>query len=128
MLALVDNTPIQLSLREILEKFLEFRELTLRRQYGKELSDCQQRLHLVSGLLRALANLDQLIEILRHAPDGSTAKIRMTEELGVSETQADSILGMPMRRITGLEQDKLLAEQAELQERIDYLETLLNDR
>ena len=128
MLALVDNTPIQLSLREILEKFLEFRELTLRRQYGKELSDCQQRLHLVSGLLRALAHLDQLIEILRHAPDGSTAKIRMTEELGVSETQADSILGMPMRRITGLEQDKLLAEQAELQERIDYLETLLNDR
>ena len=128
LLALVDNTPVQLSLREILEKFLEFRELTLRRQYGKELSDCQQRLHLVIGLLLALENLDQLIDILRNAPDGSTAKIRMTEELGVSETQADSILGMPMRRITGLEQEKLLAEQAELQQRIDYLETLLGDR
>ncbi|MDJ0900466.1 MAG: DNA topoisomerase 4 subunit A [Xenococcus sp. MO_188.B8] len=128
LLALVDNTPVQLALREILEKFLEFRELTLRRQYGKELSDCQQRLHLVIGLLLALENLDQLIDILRNAPDGSTAKIRMTEELGVSETQADSILGMPMRRITGLEQEKLLAEQAELQQRIDYLETLLGDR
>ncbi|MGK7892368.1 MAG: DNA topoisomerase (ATP-hydrolyzing) subunit A [Xenococcus sp. (in: cyanobacteria)] len=128
MLALVDNTPIQLSLREILENFLEFRELTLRRQYGKELSDCQQRLHLVTGLLLALANLDQLVDILRNAPDGSTAKMRMNEELGVSQTQADSILGMPMRRITGLEQEKLLAEQAELQERIDYLETLLNNR
>ena len=128
MLALVDNTPIQLSLREILEKFLEFRELTLRRQYGQELTDCQQRLHLVTGLLLALDNLDQLIDILRNAPDGATAKIRMTEELGVSETQADSILGMPMRRITGLEQEKLLAEQAELQQRIDNLETLLGDR
>ncbi len=128
MLALVNNTPLQLSLREILEKFLEFRELTLRRQYGQELTDCQQRLHLVTGLLLALDNLDQLIDILRNAPDGSTAKIRMTEELGVSETQADSILGMPMRRITGLEQEKLLAEQAELQQRIDNLETLLGDR
>ncbi len=128
MLALVNNTPLELSLREILEKFLEFRELTLRRQYGQELTDCQQRLHLVTGLLLALDNLDQLIDILRNAPDGSTAKIRMTEELGVSETQADSILGMPMRRITGLEQEKLLAEQAELQQRIDNLETLLGDR
>ncbi len=128
MLALVNNTPLELSLREILEKFLEFRELTLRRQYGQELTDCQQRLHLVTGLLLALDNLDQLIDILRNAPDGATAKIRMTEELGVSETQADSILGMPMRRITGLEQEKLLAEQAELQQRIDNLETLLGDR
>ncbi len=128
MLALVNNTPLQLSLREILEKFLEFRELTLRRQYGQELTDCQQRLHLVTGLLLALDNLDQLIDILRNAPDGATAKIRMTEELGVSETQADSILGMPMRRITGLEQEKLLAEQADLQQRIEHLETLLGDR
>ena len=128
MLALVNNTPVQLSLRGILQEFLEFRELTLRRQYGKELTDCQQRLHLVMGLLLALDNLDQLIDILRNAPDGSTAKIRMTEELGVSETQADSILGMPMRRITGLEQEKLLAEQAELQQRIEHLETLLGDR
>ncbi len=109
MLALVNNTPLELSLREILEKFLEFRELTLRRQYGQELTDCQQRLHLVTGLLLALDNLDQLIDILRNAPDGSTAKIRMTEELGVSETQADSILGMTMRLITGLEHEKLLA-------------------
>ena len=128
MLALVNNTPVQLSLRGILQEFLEFRELTLRRQYGKELTDCQQRLHLVTGLLLALDNLDQLIDILRNAPDGSTAKIQMTEELGVSETQADSILGMPMRRITGLEQEKLLAEQAELQQRIEHLETLLGDR
>jgi len=128
MLALVENTPLQLSLREILEHFLEFRELTLRRQYGQELNDCQQRLHLVAGLLLALENLDQLVDILRNAPDGSTAKVRMIEELAVSETQADSILGMPMRRITGLEKEKLIEEQAELQQRIDELETLLGDR
>ena len=128
MLALVDNTPLQLSLREILEQFLEFRELTLRRQYGQELSECQERLHLVAGLLLALANLDQLVDILRNAPDGSTAKIRMIEELAVSETQADSILGMPMRRITGLEKEKLVEEQAQLQQRIDELENLLGDR
>ncbi|MDJ0746932.1 MAG: DNA topoisomerase 4 subunit A [Xenococcaceae cyanobacterium MO_167.B27] len=128
MLALVENKPIQLSLRQFLEYFLEFREQTLRKQYGNELEEAQERLHLVSGLLIALNNIDLVIDILRHAPDGTTAKYRMEEELGITQAQGDSILAMPMRRLTGLEKQKLITEQEELEQRIHYLETVLNNR
>jgi DNA gyrase subunit A len=128
MLALVNNKPSQLSLRQLLEEFLQFREQTLRRQYRHELEESQQRLHLVEGLLAALNNLDAVIEILRHAADGTTAKYRLVEELAISETQADSILAMPMRRLTGLERQKLETEHEDLQQHIAQLETILGDR
>jgi DNA gyrase subunit A len=128
MLALVKNKPVQLSLRRLLEEFLEFREETLRKQYGNELEKTQQRLHLVEGLLIALNNIDAVVDILRHAADGTVAKIRFTEELGIDEAQADSILAMPMRRLTGLEKQKLVTEQTELAQRIRELEVLLSDR
>ena len=128
MLALVDNKPIQLPLRSVLEEFLKFREQTLRRQYGHELEQAEQRLHLVEGLLLALNQIDAVIEILRHAPDGTTAKIRLQEELDLSPTQGDSILAMPMRRLTGLEKQKLETELEDLQERIGNLNTVLGDR
>ena len=128
MLALVDNKPIQLPLRSVLEEFLKFREQTLRRQYGHELEEAEQRLHLVEGLLLALNQIDAVIEILRHAPDGTTAKIRLQEELDLSPTQGDSILAMPMRRLTGLEKQKLETELEDLQERIGNLNTVLGDR
>ncbi|MEO0927491.1 MAG: DNA topoisomerase (ATP-hydrolyzing) [Cyanobacteria bacterium J06643_13] len=128
MLALVDNKPVQLPLRNILEEFLEFREITLRRQYGNELEQAEQRLHLVEGLLLALNDIDAVIEILRHAPDGTTAKISLQDELGFSPTQGDSILAMPMRRLTGLEKQKLETELADLNERIANLNNVLDDR
>ncbi|MGL4883602.1 MAG: DNA gyrase/topoisomerase IV subunit A, partial [Waterburya sp.] len=128
MLALVDNKPIQLSLRGMLEEFLKFRELTLRRQYSHELEQAEQRLHLVEGLLLALNQIDAVIEILRHAPDGTTAKLRLQEELDFTPTQGDSILAMPMRRLTGLEKQKLESESRELQERITELNKVLGDR
>lgn len=128
MLALVDNKPIQLSLRAVLEEFLKFREQTLRRQYSHELEQASQRLHLVEGLLLALNKIDAVIEILRHAPDGTTAKLRLQEELDFSPAQGDSILAMPMRRLTGLEKQKLETEQADLQERVANLNTILDDR
>ncbi|HHP7230173.1 MAG TPA: DNA topoisomerase (ATP-hydrolyzing) subunit A [Xenococcaceae cyanobacterium] len=128
MLALVDNKPVQLSLRQFLAYFLEFREQTLRKQYNNELEAAQARLHLVSGLLMALNNLDQVIEILRNAPDGTTAKYRLEAELSITQAQGDSILAMPMRRLTGLEKQKLITEQQELTQRIEYLETILNER
>ncbi len=128
VLALVDNKPCQLSLRQLLEEFLKFREQTLMRQYAHELEQSQKRLHLLEGLLAALNNLDAVIEILRNAPDGTTAKLRFQEQLGISEAQADSILAMPMRRLTGLERQKLQAEYDDLQERIDQLQRLLSDR
>ncbi|MGB5768976.1 MAG: DNA topoisomerase (ATP-hydrolyzing) [Crocosphaera sp.] len=128
MLALVDNQPRQLSLRQLLEEFLKFREHTLTRQYNHELQECQNRLHLLEGLLIALNNLDRMIDILRHAADGTTAKVQFQQELNLSEAQANGILAMPMRRLTGLERQKLQAEYEELQAKINQLETLLNDR
>ncbi len=128
MLALVDNKPVQLPLRNVLEEFLKFREYTLRKQYSYELEQANQRLHLVEGLLLALNKIDAVIEILRHAPDGTTAKLRLQDELDFSPTQGDSILAMPMRRITGLEKQKLETESIDLQERITALNSILGDR
>jgi DNA gyrase subunit A len=128
MLALVDNKPVQLPLRHVLEEFLKFREHTLRKQYSHELEQANQRLHLVEGLLLALNKIDAVIEILRHAPDGTTAKLRLQDELDFSPTQGDSILAMPMRRLTGLEKQKLETESIDLQERITALNSILSDR
>jgi len=128
MLALDNGQPRQLSLREMLQAFLDFREETLTRQYRYELARTESRIHLVEGLIRALENLDQLIDILRHAPDGSTAKVSLQEEFDLSERQGDAILAMPLRRLTGLEQQKLQDDYTELVGRRDDLQRLLGDR
>lgn len=128
ILALVNNQPSQLSLRQLLDEFLKFREQTLTRQYSHELEVAQRRLHVAEGLLVALNRLDAVIEILRNAPDGSTAKLTLQEELGITESQADSILAMPLRRLTGLERQKLQTEVEELQAQIAKLEQLLSNR
>ncbi|NCQ97407.1 MAG: DNA topoisomerase 4 subunit A [Microcystis wesenbergii Mw_QC_S_20081001_S30D] len=128
ILALVDNQPRQLSLKEVLQEFLRFRETTLTRQYGDELQQASDRLHLVEGLLLALQNIDRVVDILKNAPDGTTAKYRFRAELGISDPQADSILAMPLRRLTGLERQKLETEATELQTKIQQLETLLHNR
>lgn len=128
MLAIEDGQPRQLSLREILEAFLDFRESTLIRQYSYELEQKRNRFHIVEGLLIALDSLDDIIDILRNAPDGTTAKVEMIEAFDLSDRQADSILAMPLRRLTGLEQQKLRDESDELDERINQLETLVSDR
>ncbi|MEH2302577.1 MAG: DNA topoisomerase (ATP-hydrolyzing) [Nostoc sp.] len=128
LLAIVDGQPRQLSLRQLLQEFLSFREQTLNRRYNYELGKTQSRVHLVEGLLKALSNLDQVIEILRQAPDGSTAKINLCSRLDLSEVQGDAILAMPLRRLTSLEQQNLQQEFEQLSEQISLLERLLNDR
>jgi len=128
LLALVNNKPCQLSLRQLLEQFLEFREQTLTRQYTHQLEVARKRLHIAEGLLTALNQLDTVIDILRNAVDGTTAKAQLEEQLGLSDQQGDSILAMPMRRLTGLERQKLEGEVNELREEIQQLETLLGDR
>jgi DNA gyrase subunit A len=127
-LAIVEGQPRQLTLRELLAEFLKFRETTLTRQYGNELEQAQRRLHLVSGLLTALGNLDGIIDILRNAPDGTTAKVRFQTQFDLSEAQSDAILAMPMRRLTGLERQNLQTEFAELTDKIAELSKLLTDR
>ncbi|MFY7802013.1 MAG: DNA topoisomerase (ATP-hydrolyzing) subunit A [Limnoraphis robusta] len=127
-LALVDGQPRQLSLKEILQEFLNFREHTLIRQYTHELDASVRRCHIVEGLLNALGNLDAVVDILRNAPDGGTAKINLERDLQMSEAQADAILAMPMRRLTGLERQKLQDEFDELSEQIRQLRRLLDER
>jgi len=128
LLALVDGQPRQLSLRNLLQEFLSFREQTLNRRYSYELGKAENRLHLVEGLLKALSNVDQVIEILRQAADGSTAKVTLQSQLDLSEVQADAILSMPMRRLTGMERQNLQQEFEELTVQITTLRRLLSDR
>lgn len=128
LLALVDGQPRQLSLRQILQEFLQFRETTLTRQYDSELKQAQKRQHLLEGLLKALENVDAVIEILRQAPDGTTAKATLQQELQFSDRQSDAILAMPMRRLTGLERQNLQSEYKEVSQCIQELQILLGDR
>lgn len=128
LLALVDGQPRQLSLRQILQEFLSYREHTLNRRYNYELEKAENRVNQVAGLLKALSNLDQVIEILRQAADGTTAKINLCSRLDLSEAQADGILSMPLRRLTSLEQQNLQQEFAQLSEQITLLRKLLDDR
>ncbi|MGI2902235.1 DNA gyrase subunit A [Tolypothrix sp. VBCCA 56010] len=128
LLAIVDGQPRQLSLRHLLQEFLSFREQTLNRRYTHELEKAQNRLHLLDGLLKALSNLDDVIEILRQAADGASAKIDLCSLLDLTEVQADAILAMPLRRLTSLEQQNLQREFEQLAEEIELLQRLLNDR
>lgn len=128
MLALDNSQPRQLTLREMLQAFLDFRETTLTRQYRYELEKTEARIHLVEGLIRGLDNLDQLIDILRNAPDGTTAKVSLRQAFDLSERQADAILAMPLRRLTGLERQNLQTEYQELTTRQQALQRLLSDR
>ncbi|WP_449417249.1 DNA gyrase/topoisomerase IV subunit A [Phormidium nigroviride] len=128
LLALVNGQPRQLTLRQMLQEFLNFREVTLTRRYNHELQVAQRRCHIVEGLLLVLGNLDAAIDILRNAPDGSTAKQGLQSRLNFSESQADAILAMPMRRLTGLERQNLQSEFDELMATIQELQRLLGDR
>jgi len=128
LLALVEGQPRQLSLRQILTEFLQFREATLTRRYRHELEQTEKRYHLVEGMLRALAHLDAVIDLLRQAPDGGTAKLQLQQQFEFSDRQADAILAMPLRRLTGLEQTNLQTEFEELTQQIQTLRHLLADR
>jgi DNA gyrase subunit A len=128
LLALADGQPRQMTLRDLLQHFLSFREQTLTRQYTYELQQAEARLHEVEGLLRALANLDAVIDILRNARDGSTAKLMLQEQFGFSDRQANGVLAMPLRRLTSLEQQNLQSEFDQLTQRMQDLQKLLSNR
>ncbi|NJN56094.1 MAG: DNA gyrase subunit A [Leptolyngbyaceae cyanobacterium SL_5_9] len=128
LLALADGQPRQMTLRDLLQHFLSFREETLTRQYNHELQRAENEVHLLEGSLRALENLDAVIDILRNAPDGSTAKLTLQERFEFSDRQASEILSMPLRRLTGLERQKLQDNYDQLTQRMQELHELLNNR
>ncbi|MBW4443675.1 MAG: DNA gyrase subunit A [Plectolyngbya sp. WJT66-NPBG17] len=128
LLALENAQPKQMTLRQLLNSFLEFRETTLTRQYRNEYDQAESQLHVVEGRLKALSNLDDVIQILRNSPDGGTAKIQLQERLDLSDRQADAILSMPLRRLTGMERQSLQTEHDELVVKMQELNKLLSDR
>ncbi len=128
MLALTDRKPKLMTLRETMEEFLAFREETLTKRYRYELDQTETRQHIVEGWLLALENLDAVIEILRNSPDGGTAKLRLQDSFDMSDRQADAVLGMPLRRLTGLERQNLQKEFDELSIKVAGLQKVLNDR
>jgi len=127
MLALVKNQsqPKVLNLREILDEYLAHQENVVIRRTKFDLKKAQERAHLLEGLLIAQANIDEVIRIIRSAYDD--AKERLMERFSLSEIQAQAILDMQLKRLQGLEEDKLKAEYAELEKKIAYYLQVLGD-
>ena len=128
LLALVNGQPIQLSLRQMLQQFLEYRELTMVRRTRYALRRCEERLEVVEGLIKALDDLAKVIQMIQDARDAASAKASLQVHLDISERQADAVLAMPLRRLTGLEQESLRQELEELRQEQSRLRHLLDDR
>jgi len=125
MLALVNGEPVLLTLRKMLEVFLDFRVETIERRTRYLLRKAQERDHILLGLLIALDNLDAIIALIRAAPDTPTAREQLMASFGLSEAQADAILQMQLRRLTALEADKIRLEHDDLLAKIsDYTDIL----
>ncbi|MDE5069503.1 MAG: DNA topoisomerase 4 subunit A, partial [Trichodesmium sp. St4_bin8_1] len=110
VLALVNSEPQLLTLKKYLEVFLEFRVETITRRTEYELRKAEERDHLLQGLLIALDNLDEIIQLIRNAADTPNAKKELIENYGLSEVQSDAILQMQLRRLTALEANKIYKE------------------
>ena len=128
LLALVNGQPIQLSLRQMLQQFLEYRELTMVRRTRYALRRCEERLEVVEGLIKALDDLAKVIQMIQDARDAASAKASLQVHLDITERQADAVLAMPLRRLTGLEQESLRKELEELRQEQSRLRHLLDDR
>ncbi|MEI8249786.1 MAG: DNA topoisomerase (ATP-hydrolyzing) [Synechococcus sp. ELA057] len=128
LLALVNGQPVQLTLRRLLQEFLQYREHTLIRRTSHALRRCQERLEVVKGLIVALNALQQVIAMITAASDAAAARASLQVQLDLSERQADAVLAMPLRRLTSLEQESLRKEAVELEAERARLQTLLEDR
>lgn len=125
MLALVDGKPAVLNLKQILEEYLKHQEQVVTRRTRFDLDKAEKRAHILEGLRIAIDNIDEVIHIIRTSYDN--AKERLMERFGFSELQAQAILEMQLRRLQGLEHEKIDAEYRELQEKIAYYKTILAD-
>ena len=128
LLALVNGQPQQLTLRELLQHFLEYREHTLIRRTRHALKRCEDRLEVVEGLIIALGRLQEVIAMITAAADAAAARAALMVHLDLSERQADAVLAMPLRRLTGLEQESLRKEAEDLRAERSRLRLLLDDR
>ncbi|SFH81249.1 DNA gyrase subunit A [Pseudobutyrivibrio sp. OR37] len=127
MLALVDNQPKILNLKEMLTHYLNHQKDVVTRRTKYELNKAEERAHILEGLLIALDNIDEVIQIIRSSADVSTAKLTLMERFGLSDAQAQAIVDMRLRALTGLERDKIQQEYNELQVLIGKLKAILSD-
>ncbi len=127
MLALVDNQPKILNLKEMLTHYLNHQKDVVTRRTKYELNKAEERAHILEGLLIALDNIDEVIQIIRSSADVSTAKLTLMEHFGLSDAQAQAIVDMRLRALTGLERDKIQQEYNELQVLIGKLKAILSD-
>ena len=127
MIALVDGEPKVLNLKEMLYHYLRFQEQVVTRRTQYDLERAKERLHILEGLLIALANIDEVVEIIKTSPTTQAAKERLCARFGLSDKQAQAILDMRLARLTGLEQEKIQAEHDELSKLVAYYESILAD-
>ena len=118
-------TPQRFTLRDALDNFLDFRFKTIRRKAAFQLEKVQGRKHIVEGLLAALGKVDQVIEMIRSAPDQAAGREALIENLGLSQKQAESVMKLQLGQLTRLNQGKLDTEKQDLEARGKELTTLL---
>jgi len=125
MIALVNGKPAVLNLQQMLSEYLKHQEEVVTRRTKFNLDKAEKRAHILEGLRIAISNIDEVIRIIRTSYDN--AKERLMERFGLSEIQAQAILEMQLRRLQGLEHEKIDAEYKDLQEKIVYYKSLLAD-
>ena len=128
MLALVNGVPKVLNLLDMLKYYLQHQEEVITRRTQYELNKAEERAHILEGLLIALDNIDEVIRIIRGSQTVQLAKSELMERFGLSDAQAQAIVDMRLRALTGLEREKLEKEYEELMKRIGELKAILADR
>ena len=128
MLALVEGQPKVLNLLDMLKHYLDHQEEVVTRRTQYDLNKAQERSHILEGLLKALDHIDEVIRIIRASANTAEAKNNLIERFELSDAQAQSIVDMRLRALTGLEREKLESEYKELMERIRILKAILGDR
>jgi DNA gyrase subunit A len=128
VVALVNGKPRQLGIIEILKEFVEFRVEVVTRKAQFDLDKAEARHHIVEGLLIAIGDIDKVIKLIKNSSNTEEARDGLMSKFQLSEKQAGAILEMQLRRLTGLEQDKLEKEKKELEKTIKALKKLLSSR
>jgi DNA gyrase subunit A len=125
LLAVVDNRPELLDLKSVLGHFLDFRRDVIVKRTRYDLSQAEKRAHILEGLKRALDHLDQVIRLIREAPNPPTARAQLVEHLELTEVQAQAILDMRLQRLTGLEREKILEDYRKILQDIERFKKIL---
>ena len=128
MVALVNGVPRTLSLKEMLHYYILHQEEVVERRTRYDLAKAEARAHILEGFVIALDNIDEVIRIIRASKTDAEAKTSLMESFSLSEKQSEAILEMKLRRLTGLEREKIEQELAELREKIEYFKRVLSDK